>query len=109
MEVSLSQAAPGLNNNEILTEIDLNLNRNEAQNSEIINVNLTPRLQSNDNMPPLSELPSYTEALKIKSSEANTNELPPGYFTNANMGSNETRFPIVDNFDVISILKINKL
>ena len=108
MEVSLSQSASGSSNNEVLTEIDLNPNRNEFQNSETIIVNLTPRLQSNDNLPPLSELPSYTEALKNKNSEANANELPPGYFTNTNSGSNETRFPVVDNFDVSFTKKTNR-
>lgn len=101
-EVNLVQSTSGSPQEEVLTEIDLIQNtRGEYEQGEIVNVNLTPIPQSGQNMPPLSELPSYTEALRIKNSEANTNELPPGYFSNPSSTPTETRFPIVENFDVI--------
>ncbi|RNA09301.1 NEDD4 family-interacting 1 [Brachionus plicatilis] len=101
LEVNLAQSISGLPHEEFLTEVDLSQNpRNELAQAEVVNVNLTPLPQSGENMPPISELPSYTEALRIKNSEAHTNELPPGYFSNPNSGSTETRFPVVDNFDL---------
>ena len=100
LEVNLTTAAAS-SQNEVLTEVNLNEQENTRSAQAQVEVNLTPiSPQSDSNLPPLSELPSYTEALRIKNLEAHSNELPPGYFSAPN---NDTRFPIVENVDVIFI------
>ncbi|CAF0736702.1 unnamed protein product [Brachionus calyciflorus] len=99
LEVNLT-TGPVSAQNEILTEINLAENHENSSiaQTETVNVNLIQVPQTDSNLPPLSELPSYTEALRIKATEAQTNELPPGYFSGSN--PNDTRFPIVENIDL---------
>ena len=101
LEVNLTTTNPASSSpNEILTEVNLNDQENTRSAQTQVEVNLTPvspSPQQDSNLPPLSELPSYTEALRIKNLEAHSNELPPGYFSSP---SNDTRFPIVENVDV---------
>ena len=68
--------------NPALTEINLNLNSTQVSSSTSSTGPVsTNQCVSVDNiLPPVNELPSYNEAIRLKKLEAYTNELPPGYF-----------------------------
>lgn len=87
--------------------------------SETLGSNLEPSvvvLESNQasaavDMPPMSELPSYTEALKLKKMEIENNDgpipstIPPSYYTSTNPNGNyldETRI-VIDPADLRAI------
>ncbi len=73
----------------VLTEINLNENNNNTLNphqigstaiaSNLDTVNLAANANLNEPIPPICELPSYNEAIRIKKLEAN-GDLPPSYF-----------------------------
>ncbi len=77
-----------------MTEINLNDSNNNNSNinpsnqqdtgalaiaSNLDTMNLAANANNNETIPPLSELPSYNEAIRIKKLEAN-GDLPPSYF-----------------------------
>jgi len=73
----------------VMSEINLN-DSNDTQSNEQPPAANTPTSQPNVNLPPVSELPSYTEALRLKKLECN--EIPPSYY--ASVPVEETRISI---------------
>lgn len=69
-----------------------------AENAMIeVNLNPIPVVSNTGNgadFPPLAELPSYNEALRLKKLEAATSDLPPSYFP---PGCVDTRIPLDSN------------
>lgn len=77
-----------------------------------INLESTVAQITTNNQPPsLAELPSYTEAVRLKKLEADSNDLPPAYFAPGANGpvsassSDQARFAI-DPSDVVEIIEI---
>lgn len=84
-------ASPGSTSHQapvVLTEISLNdapqttPTTNDHQTIDAVNVNLIPTVPGEATpeypAPPVSELPSYNEAIRLKKLEAN--DVPPSYF-----------------------------
>ena len=78
---------------------EINLESNTIQQPTVA------QITTNSQAPSLAELPSYTEAVRLKKLEADSNDLPPAYFApgaNGPSSSDQARFAI-DPTDVVEI------
>lgn len=89
----------------VMTEINLNDANSQqtagANNLDTVNLAATAANQ-NEPIPPLSELPSYNEAIRIKKLEAN-GDLPPSYFPGGPYDPEQHDHPTRITIDAIDV------
>jgi hypothetical protein len=91
-EINLNNSETPTNNSNTNNSTTTNPVNNGETNANASNISATSSGDiSSEPLPPLNELPSYNEAIRLKKLEAYTNDLPPSYFDPAGSDPREFR------------------